>query len=29
MIKKASRTLDPKPEYTAVINAATLDAISA
>jgi len=26
MIKKASRSLDPKPEYTAVINKATLEA---
>ncbi|MGB5688033.1 MAG: ACP S-malonyltransferase [Woeseiaceae bacterium] len=28
MIKKASRSLDPKPEYMAVINQATIDAIS-
>ena len=28
MIKKASRSLDPKPEYIPAINAATLDAIT-
>jgi len=29
MIKKASRSLDPKPEYTPVINKATIEAATA